>query len=348
MGNVSPGATISARYFYGDGCSHCENVKPVLAALQDKYPDFHVEMLEIYTNVSNQQNFSAAAQKFNLGNAGIPLIIIGNRALLGDIEIREHLEECILAERTRLSASDGTESLLPQSFIPDGQAGMTSLTLPVVVLSALVDSINPCAFAILVFLLLSLAAAGDRRRILLVGSSYIAAIFSFHLLLGIGLFSAIAFSGFSRIFSLVGAAIAIVLGLVTLLDVLRNRETFLLSVPESRKGIIGRYIQKMSVPAAFILGILAGLFGFSCTGGIYISILGLMGRSLTLLAGLPYLVLYNVIFILPLALVVLLAGYGFSPERLDNWRTGNKRLLRMLIGLAMLAIGLVIVAGWLG
>ena len=225
---------------------------------------------------------------------------------------------------------------------------MTSLTLPVVVLSALVDSINPCAFAILVFLLLSLAAAGDRRRILLVGSSYIAAIFSFHLLLGIGLFSAIAFSGFSRIFSLVGAAIAIVLGLVTLLDVLRNRETFLLSVPESRKGIIGRYIQKMSVPAAFILGILAGLFGFSCTGGIYISILGLMGRSLTLLAGLPYLVLYNVIFILPLALVVLLAGYGFSPERLDNWRTGNKRLLRMLIGLAMLAIGLVIVAGWLG
>jgi cytochrome c biogenesis protein CcdA len=104
----------------------------------------------------------------------------------------------------------------------------------------------------------------------------------------------------------------------------------------------------MSVPAAFILGILAGLFGFSCTGGIYISILGLMGRSLTLLAGLPYLILYNVIFILPLALVVLLAVYGFSPERLDNWRTGNKRLLRLFIGLAMLAIGLVIVAGWLG
>jgi cytochrome c biogenesis protein CcdA len=223
-----------------------------------------------------------------------------------------------------------------------------ALTPTVVIGAALIDSINPCAFAILVFLLLSLAAAGNRRRILFVGGSYIAAIFFFHLLVGIGLFSAIAFSGFSRAFSLIGAAIAIVLGLVTILDVFRNRDTFLLSVPASKKGIIGRYVEKLSVPAAFILGIFAGLFGFSCTGGIYIGILGLMSRNLTMLAGLPWLILYNIIFILPLVLVVLLVYYGFSPRLLENWHAGNKRIFRMIIGLAMLAIGCIIVSGWLG
>jgi len=305
-------------------------------------------MLEVYNNATNQQNFSAVNLQYGLGNAGIPLIVIGNRALIGDIEIRDHLEESILAERDRLAAGNGAASapFRPSGF--DYPAGMTSLTIPVVIVSALIDSINPCAFAILIFLLVSLTVAGNRRRILLVGGSYVAAMFLFHLLVGIGLFSVISLSGYSRMFSLIGAAVAIALGLVTILDVIRNKETYLLSVPDSKKGILGRYLEKVSVPAAFTLGILAGLFGFSCTGGIYISILGLMGRSFTLLTGLPYLILYNVIFVLPLALVVLFVAYGLSPGQADSWRLGNRRILRMIIGIAMVAIGLVIVSGWIG
>nr|WP_320162149.1 hypothetical protein [uncultured Methanoregula sp.] len=305
-------------------------------------------MLEVYHNAENQQNFSAAASQYNLGNAGIPLIIIGNRALLGEADIRDHLEESILAETERLASCNGTIPIQPQTPVADCPPGALTLTIPVVILSALIDSINPCAFAILIFLLVSLIAAGNKQRILLVGGTYVAAVFLFHLFVGIGLFSVISVSGFSRAFSLIGAAIAMVLGLITILDVVRNRETFLLSVPDSKKGIIGRYLEKMSVPAAFVLGVLAGLFGFSCTGGIYIGILGLMSRNFSLLDGLPYLVLYNVIFVLPLALVVLLVAYGLSPGRADSWRTGNRRVLRLIVGLAMIAIGLIIVSGWLG
>jgi len=303
-------------------------------------------MREVYHNAENQQEFSAVAGRYGLGNAGIPLMVIGNRTLLGDAEIQDHLEENIIAEKKRLASCNGTASApVPAADCPPGTA---SLTIPVVILSALVDSINPCAFAILIFLLISLAVAGNRQRILLVGGSYVAAMFFFHLFVGIGLFSVISLSGYSRAFSLIGAGIAITLGLITLLDVIRNRETFLLSVPDSKKGIIGRYLEKMSVPAAFVLGILAGLFGFSCTGGIYISILGLMGRSFTLFSGLPYLLLYNVIFVLPLVLVVLAVAYGISPRHADSWRLGNKRMLRLIVGLAMVAIGLVILAGWIG
>jgi cytochrome c biogenesis protein CcdA len=217
-----------------------------------------------------------------------------------------------------------------------------------VVFAALVDSANPCGLSVLVFLLVTMAAAAGRKRILLVGGVYIAAMFLFHLLVGIGLFSAMALSGLTKPFSIIGGAVALILGVITLADVLRNRETFLLSIPESRKGLLGAYARKATLPAAFVLGILAGILGFSCTGGIYISILGLMGRDMTVMAGLPYLVLYNMIFVLPLVLVTLLVAYGLSPERAERWRTENKRAVRVVIGVILVILGLVILFGWFG
>ena len=126
---------------------------------------------------------------------------------------------------------------------------------------------------------------------MLVGGAYITAMFLFHLFVGIGLFSVFSLSGFSRTFALIGGAIALLLGIITVTDVLRNKETFFLSIPESQKGLLGNYIRLASIPAAFVLGLLAGILGFSCTGGIYISILGLMGREMTIKSGLPWLVL---------------------------------------------------------
>jgi cytochrome c biogenesis protein CcdA len=130
--------------------------------------------------------------------------------------------------------------------------------------------------------------------------------------------------------------------------VLRNKETFLLSIPESRKGMLGTYARKATVPAAFVLGVLSGVLGFSCTGGIYISIIGLMGRDTTVMTGLPYLTLYNLIFVLPLVLVTLLVAYGLSPDRAERWKTDHKRTIRVVIGAIMVALGLVILLGWFG
>jgi cytochrome c biogenesis protein CcdA len=217
-----------------------------------------------------------------------------------------------------------------------------------VIVSSLIDSLNPCAFSVLVFLLITISVAGNRRRILLVGATYVLALFSFHLLAGVGLFSVVILSGFSKVFSLLGASVAVLFGVITLADVVRNKESYLLAIPESKKHVLGHYIQTATLPAAFVLGILAGVLGFSCTGGIYISILSLMSRGFTLMSGLPYLILYNLIFILPLVLVVLLIAFGIPPERANTWRIDNRRVLRLIVGLTMIALGAIIFSGWLG
>ena len=339
---------ITGFYFYGDGCSHCEKVKPILADLRVKYPDLDIRELEVYNNATNQETFAVMNRQYGIGSAGIPTLFIGTSAMIGDVDIINRFETAILAEKERIASCNGTAQPVAPNKDPTCTEESPQLSLPLVIFAAMVDSANPCGLSVLVFLLIPIAVAGSRRRILLVGGAYITAMFLFHLLVGIGLFSVFSLSGFSRTFALVGGAVALLLGIITITDVLRNKETFILSIPESQKGLLGNYIRIASLPAAFVLGILAGILGFSCTGGIYISILGLMGREMTVMSGLPWLVLYNLVYVLPLILITLLVAYGISPERADSMRAEYKRTLRMVIGVILVALGAVILLGWLG
>jgi cytochrome c biogenesis protein CcdA len=155
-------------------------------------------------------------------------------------------------------------------------------------------------------------------------------------------------SGFSAVLSLVGATVAIVLGLVNVIDVIKNKDDFILGIPASKKEMIERYISGASLPAAFVLGVLVGIFELPCTGGIYLAILGLMSRSYTVMEGLPYLVLYNIVFVLPLVFILLLVTFGISPQRANEWRVMHRRKLRFIVGVAMIVIGIIIISGWTG
>lgn len=335
---------INAVYFYSDSCSHCEKVKPVIANLSARYPDLNLSVLEISHHAENLQMFNDMCRWSGIPNPGVPTIFIGNTCLVGEAEISGRLEAGILAEQQRIAAG-------PDHQISAGNAtpaGPEGVSLWLVFVAALVDSFNPCGLSVLVFLLITMAAAGDRWRILLAGGAYSFATFLFHLLVGIGLFSALAISGLAKPFSILGGLIALLFGLITLSDLLLKRETFFLSISESRKGLLGDYARVASLPAAFILGILSGILGFTCTGGIYISILGLMGKEMTMMSGLFWLVFYNIIYVLPLVAVTLLVAYGISPERAGELRTRYKRHLRAIIGLIMVALGIIILSGWMG
>jgi cytochrome c biogenesis protein CcdA len=315
--------------------------------LKVKYPELDIRMLEVYHNTTNQETFTRMSRQYGISVSGVPAMFIGTTAMVGDVDIKNRFESTVIAEKERIASCTSTT---PDTvIIPD--AGCTpatqQLTIPLVVASALIDSVNPCAFSVLIFLLISIVALENRRRILMVGGVYITAVFIFYLLSGFGLFTLVSLSGFSRALSLIGATVAVVLGVISVLDALRNRDEFLLAIPSSKKEQIERYISTATLPAAFALGIFVGIFELPCTGGIYLAILGLMSRSYTLMEGLPYLILYNFIFVLPLILILLMVAYGLSPERANEWRVRHRRTLRLIVGLAMIALGIIIFSGWI-
>ena len=277
-------------------------------------------------------------QKFGITSPGVPTIIIGNSSLVGEDQIRSQLELAIREEQ--VSPSGGT--ITNTTAVRNCPGSFTTLTIPLVILCAGIDSINPCALTVLIILLLSIIALQSRRQVMMVGITYIAAVFLFYFISGIGVLSFVHLSGISSLIALGAAVIAIVLGVANIIEAAVKKEGFLIAIPESKKPVIERYILTATLPAAFVLGVLVGIFELPCTGGIYLSILSLISNTLTFSEGIPYLLLYNFIFILPLIVILLAVVLGIPPERVNTWRLANRRKLRFAIGVAMIFVGVFI------
>ena len=281
------------------------------------------------------------AQNLGIASPAVPTIIIGNHALVGEDQIHDRLEQVILEEQSSPTNEPGknisTAGNCPGTF--------TALSVPLVIICAGVDSINPCALTVLIILLLSIIALQSRRQVLMVGITYIAAVFLFYFISGIGVLSFVHISGISSLIALAAAIIAIVLGVANIIEAAVKKDGFLLAIPESKKPVIERYITTATLPAAFVLGVLVGIFELPCTGGIYLTILGLISNTLTFSEGLPYLLLYNFIFVLPLIVILLAVVLGIPPERVNTWRLENRRKLRIAIGIAMILVGVFILIG---
>ena len=336
--------SVTAYFFYGDGCSHCDAIKSFVGETASRYPTLDFEQREVYHNATSQARFIAMDKTLGIDSPEVPTIIIGNQALVGEDQIRDRLDAAIRQELAS-SARSQTGNAAANSTVPGNCPGTVSaLTVPLVLLCAGIASINPCGLAVLAILLLSIIVLQTRRQVLMVGITYIAAVFLFYFISGLGFLSFIDISGLgiSSLIATAAAAIAIVLGAVNIVDAAWKKEGFILAIPGSKKPVIEQYISTATLPAAFVLGVLVGIFELPCAGGSTLTILGLMSNTMTLAEGIPYLLLFNVIFILPLILLLLVVVFGIAPERVNTWRLENRRMLRFAIGLAMVAVGIVI------
>jgi len=118
-----------------------------------------------------------------------------------------------------------------------------------------------------------------------------------------------------------------------------------LKIPESKKPLLESYIKKASVPAAAILGFLVSAFELPCTGGIYLAILGLLAGSSKNTANILYLLLYNLIFVLPLFVILAVVSLDVAPEKLESLRVEKRKWLKLVMGLVMVGVGLIVLMG---
>lgn len=220
-----------------------------------------------------------------------------------------------------------------------------NLTIPAIVGGAAIDSINPCAFAVMIFLLGYLLALGSPKLALRVGLVYIATIFIVYFFAGLGILKALTAFDIAGIIYKIAAVLLIFIGLVNIKDFFWYGKGFTLAIPESKKPLIQKYISKASIPAAVVLGFLVSAFELPCTGGVYLAILSLLAARETQLAGIPYLLLYNLIFVLPLFIILGLVYFGISAKQMEEWRTKNRKWLRLVLGLGCVVLGVLMLWG---
>lgn len=222
-------------------------------------------------------------------------------------------------------------------------SGEGSFLLPLVIFSALLDSINPCAFSILLVTIALLFALGaSRGRMLQVGGVYILGIFIAYILIGLGILEALHLFGVPHFMGKLGALVMIALGALSLAAHYIPNFRWSPGIPQSAHLKMAELMKRSTMPALFALGVLVGLCEFPCTGGPYLMIIGLLHDSATYASGLGYLFLYNIVFILPLVLTLLIVGNEKVLEKINAWRKSEIGNIRLITGAAMVLLGILI------
>ncbi|HLD86064.1 MAG TPA: cytochrome c biogenesis protein CcdA [Patescibacteria group bacterium] len=235
------------------------------------------------------------------------------------------------------SSSDATNVIWNLS------SGGTKL-FPLVSLAALIDSINPCAFSILLLTIAFLLSVGtfSRARILQIGGAYLFGIFIAYLAIGLGILQALHLFNTPHFMGRLGALLLIGLGVINLINYFFPAFPLKFQIPRAVHSKIADLMRQTSIPAVFLLGILVGLCEFPCTGGPYLMVLGLLHDAQTQFRGFGYLIWYNLLFVSPLVVVLLLASQRTVLEKLQAWKRDNLNAVRLWGGVITVLLGLFI------
>ncbi|MEM4255147.1 MAG: hypothetical protein QXR53_02340 [Candidatus Norongarragalinales archaeon] len=224
-------------------------------------------------------------------------------------------------------------------------------TLPAlwtVVVTAAIDSINPCAIGVLILLVSVLIAREKKKDLLTYGFAYIAAVYVTYLLAGLGLLFFLQSVPIvvTQYISIAVAGIIALVALVEIKDVFWYGQGFSLAIPPDMTKKIHDYIEHLSLPMVIFLGAFVAAVELPCTGAPYLAIILLLSHNFDLYA-FGLLMLYNLIFVLPLVTILILVKLGTRISEIKAWKLASRGYMRLAIGLLLIALSwlLILISG---
>ena len=231
---------------------------------------------------------------------------------------------------------------------------MADLTILSITSLALVDAVNPCAIAVMAIVLMTLLLQdpNNKKKVLYGGLAFTSAVFILYLLYGLimvqffssvipssGTYSNYIFKGFG--------IFAIILGALNLKDYFSYKPGSLATeMPLKLRPKMKMTIKRITSPkGAFFVGILVTLFLLPCTIGPYI-IASAELSSLNFIQTLPWLLYYNIIFIIPMIAITLLIYFSVTTvDKVSGWKERNIKKLHLIEGLILLILGILMFTG---
>lgn len=339
-------------YFYSSSCPHCANLKPFIDSIEEKYrKDIRLMRydVEIPENVALYNKLCASK---NYEGKSIPLAAINDRILVGEDDIKASIESeiqrgiamdkkiCPLEGMQCTAKEDKTDNdpLIPQI----GEKLEWQAVLPLILFTGLADGINPCAFAVLLFIMaFLLQISSSKKRLVKVTTAYIFALLSVNILLGILYYFTSVRTGSPEIIRNIAIIMALFTGLINIKDYFYYGKGITLKIPESSKKHIESLTKKASMPAALILGSLVALLEAPCSIPIYLTVIEVLkGHGSGLIEIMPYVLVYNIMFILPLVILATVIYFGGEAAALEKWRDSNKRLMKLMLGTILILLAL--------
>jgi cytochrome c biogenesis protein CcdA len=352
-------ASVTLTFFGSPTCKICMSIKKeILWPAAKRHPSINVKVQDITTD-SGYTLLMDLEERHKVPVSSAITLFFPDTFLSGGEDIKK-LAPALIERYAGSSMKKvvGSQAALQGSFSTRLRKRFERFSFVSILLAGLIDGINPCAIATMIFLISFLATRKRKRsEVLIIGLAFTVSVFFTYLAMGIGAFKALTFLQkyiwISTVIRWSAAAVAFIIGLLSFKDAYVYKKTgktsdIALQLPKAVKmrihGIISGNLSGGSlVIGAVITGFLVTLLEAVCTGQVYLPTIVLMTRQEGLrITGWLYLLMYNFLFVLPLIIVMIGAWYGMQWKDLAGITRKNLTLMKVLPGTLLCGLGLFI------
>lgn len=363
-------------YFWGDGCPHCATQKVFLEQLKLDHPNVIVYDFEVYYVEANRPLMTAMAAAFGRPVTGVPMTFIGDEVWVGYNDAMGRQMRAAVERYQTYDAPDPADRVAPElrdqlappppapspAPSPPQDGGDLLLDLPLVgsvdvahqalwlstALIAFVDGFNPCSLWVLALLLAVVVNTRSRRRVLLVGFTFLLVTATTYGLFIAGLFSIFSYISFLTWIRVLVAMLALGFALINIKDYFAYKRGISLSIDDAKKPGIYKRIRgvmnaeaslpaTLSATAGMALGIT--LVELPCTAGLPVLWTTLMADAGVGAAGFALLLGLYILVYLSIELVIF--GAVVVTMRASRLEEREGRVLNLVGGAVMLALAMV-------
>ena len=212
-----------------------------------------------------------------------------------------------------------------------------------VITAGLLDSYNPCAFGVLLLFVGSLfTMTSSRILVLYFGSFYITAIYFTYYLVGLGVLRTFHLFGVHNFVGWVAAVLLLIIGLFELKQYFFPFLYIPVLSPIFGRCHAPRFNKKITVISALVSGFFIGLCAFPCAGAIYLATISMLSIKTTFWAGIGYLSIYNLMFVLPIIIVLIVAVNKKVLKKISDWHSSNMQYFGLAMGSVMTLIAVIL------
>jgi len=364
---------IDIYFFYGNGCPHCAEEQEVLNFYaQNKYRDkIKVHQFEVYYNINNANLLVELAKEYGISSSGVPVIFIGEETFIGfgrgytDIKIENAIKNCLssgtcidpISKITPVEKKE--EEIIKEEYAKEEfkldypiirNIDLNKLSLPfLTIVLAAIDGFNPCAMWVLLFLISLLLGMEDKRRMWLIGITFIVASAATYFLFLAAWLNLFLFIGYIQLVRIAIGILAIVAGAIHLKDYFTLQEGVCKVTNQGKRQKIFNKLKQIlkskyllfSLVGVILLAFVVNLVELVCSVGlpaIYTNILSL--NNLPNWQYYAYLLLYILVFLLDDILIFAIAMITLHIAGLTGKYTKYSNLVG---GLLILIIGILLI-----
>lgn len=359
---ISQKSPIYVADFYEPGCHDCEKAEQLLKQINFEYPEMEIKRFDIATpeGVAIAEQLGELYQVPEYDRLLVPIVYIGDEYFLRNTITYDNIIESIEENKGKKYSPPWERVEEDQTSVQDRLIKrFQSFGIGAIAISGLIDGINPCAFATIIFFISYLTLVNRKgKELLWVGAVFTLTVFLTYFLIGTGALKIVTSLSIlpivRKVFVFIMAAISAILAFLSLSDYLKFKKTgqtseSILQLPPRIKKLIHSTIRENVKTRNFVImaavtGFLVSILELACTGQIYLPTLIFISNVPELRTNaLIYLLLYNFMFVVPLIIVFLFTYWGTSSQQwgeITKKNFGKVKLIMtfLFFGLAILLV----------